>query len=53
MAARERVTRPLRAPMNVKIGLMWPPDNGIVTMRNKKSIRNTASGTRSFGCTSC
>ena len=53
MAARARVTRPLREAMNVKIGLMWPPDNGTVTMRNKKAIMKTASGTRSFGSTSC
>lgn len=29
----------------------WPPDNGTVIMRNKKSIRKIASGTRSFGST--
>ena len=53
MAARARVTRPLRAAMNVNAGLVWPPDNGIVTMRNKKAIMKTASGTRSFGSTAC
>ena len=51
MAARARVIRPLSAAMNVKIGLMWPPDNGTVIMRSKKSIRKIASGTRSFGST--
>ena len=38
--------------MNVNAGLIWPPDNGIVTMRNKKEIMKTASGT-SFGSTAC
>ena len=53
MAARARVTRPLRAAMNVNAGLVCPPDNGIVTMRNKKAIMKTASWTRSFGSTAC
>ena len=39
--------------MNVNAGLIWPPDNGIVTKRNKKDIMKTASGTRSFGSTAC
>ena len=53
MDGRARVIRPLRAAMNVKIGFMWPLDNGTVVMRNKKSTRKIASGTRSFGSTSC
>lgn len=39
--------------MNVKMGLMWPPDKGTVAMRNRKAIMKTARGTRSLGSTSC
>jgi len=47
------VTTPFRAAMNVKTGLMWPPDRGTVTIKNKKAMMKTAKGTISLGSTSC
>lgn len=43
---------PLRAAINVKTGLMWPPDNGTVTRRRRKAMMKTEMGTSSFGSTS-
>jgi len=39
--------------MNVKTGLMWPPDRGTVTIRNKKAMMKTAKGIISLGSSSC
>lgn len=44
---------PFRVAINVKTGLIWPPDRGTVTIRNKKTMMKTAKGTLSLGSTSC